>query len=76
MNQNNSHIHDIGFGKSGSEEIAGGLKKVIGVMAKEKIIKRQSELIRLKEGFHIGYSAGGVGGTIFAIGAAAENNDL
>src|SRR5579884_4416199 len=74
--QNHTHIHNVRPGQARFEQVACGFKEGIGVVALQVVGGRQSSLSGPSEDGFVGEGAGRVGGTVLAIGAAAEHNDV
>src|SRR5262249_47357989 len=69
-------IHDVGSGEAGAEQVAGCLKKVIGIVATQKRLPVPPQRCRPLESPFVRNRSGGIGGPVLAVGAPAEDNDV
>src|SRR5215470_2175723 len=73
-NQKDAHVHHVGLGEPGLEQVAGGLEEVIGIVPIEKGLRVEAKERRCAaDRIGIGQGAGGVGRPILAVGAATEH---
>src|SRR5262249_47625606 len=74
--QDNAHVHDVGLGQPRLEQVAGRLEERVGVVAGQEGGRVEPLFLGAAEGPLVGDRPGAVGGSVLAVGAAAEHHQV